>query len=298
MSRQYHKPEILKLGATSGWGETFVQETIASDPSILGLGDVVVRDKERQQIRGGRLDFLLQNPEGDSRYELEVQLGPTDESHIIRTIEYWDVERKRFPQFEHTAVIVAEEITSRFFNVISLFNQSIPLIAIKITGLQLGDKSTLLFTKVLDYLPRGDEEENEYQEADRPYWEQRTSLETMVSVDKLFSIAKEIVPSVILKFNKGYIVIKLGGRHQRLISLWPQKRAIKMSVHIQQNQDMEKKLEAVGIDYEGYDERRQRYVLRLLPADITTHKDLLRDVISQIYKQNEMSNLSLVSVDE
>ena len=38
----------------------------------------------------------------------------TDESHIIRTIEYWDIERKRYRQYDHTAVIVAEDITSGF----------------------------------------------------------------------------------------------------------------------------------------------------------------------------------------
>jgi hypothetical protein len=45
-------------------------------------------------------------------------LGSLDESHIIRTIEYWDIERQRRPTFEHRAVIVAERITSRFFNVL------------------------------------------------------------------------------------------------------------------------------------------------------------------------------------
>jgi len=45
--------------------------------------------------------------ESTRRYEVEIQLGATDESHIIRTIEYWDIERKRYPQYEHTAVIVA-----------------------------------------------------------------------------------------------------------------------------------------------------------------------------------------------
>ena len=28
------------------------------------------------------------------RYEVEIQLGRVDESHIIRTIEYWDIEKK------------------------------------------------------------------------------------------------------------------------------------------------------------------------------------------------------------
>lgn len=47
-----------------------------------------------------------------------------DESHIMRTIEYRDIERQRRPQFEHRAVIVAEQITSRFFNVLRLLNSS------------------------------------------------------------------------------------------------------------------------------------------------------------------------------
>lgn len=65
-----------------------------------------------------------------------IQLGKTDESHIIRTIEYWDLERKRYPQYDHTAVIVAEEITSRFLNVISLFNRNIPLVAIQMQAIR------------------------------------------------------------------------------------------------------------------------------------------------------------------
>ena len=84
-----------------------MQSLIAADPAILGLGDLVLRDKERIQPRAGRLDLLLQDAE-KRRYEVEVQLGPTDEAHIIRTIEYWDIERKRYPQYEHCAVLVSE----------------------------------------------------------------------------------------------------------------------------------------------------------------------------------------------
>ena len=95
------------------------------------LGDVILKDKERLQPRAGRLDLLLQAADANRRYEVEVQLGATDESHLIRTIEYWDIERKRYPQYEHTAVIVAEDITSRFLNVIGLFNGQIPLVALQ-----------------------------------------------------------------------------------------------------------------------------------------------------------------------
>ena len=59
--------------------------------------------------------------DNDGCYEIEIQLGATDPRHIIRTIEYWDTEKKRYPQYDYCAVIVVEEITGRFMNVISFF---------------------------------------------------------------------------------------------------------------------------------------------------------------------------------
>src|SRR5438445_12786477 len=135
--------------------EKMVQEQIADDPSILGLGKLELRDKERIQAHSGRLDLLLQDPETLKRYEVELQLGATDEIHIIRTIEYWDIERKRYPQYEHTAVIVAETITSRFLNVIGLFNGFIPLVAIQMRAFKVGDQVSLVFTTVLNEMRLG-----------------------------------------------------------------------------------------------------------------------------------------------
>lgn len=73
-----------------------------------------MRDIERRQRNAGRLDMLLSDPESSTRYEVELQFGATDDSHI-RTLEYWGNERRRYPQYEHVAVIVAEEVTGRFF---------------------------------------------------------------------------------------------------------------------------------------------------------------------------------------
>src|SRR5205814_9863447 len=146
----YIKPERVWLKEHQTLNERWVQQIIADDPSILGLGDLVLKDKERIQPRAGRLDLLLQDAETNRRYEVEVQLGKTDESHIIRTIEYWDIERKRYPMYEHTAVIVAEDITSRFLNVIGLFNGMIPLIALQLHAIRVGDGVALVFTKILN----------------------------------------------------------------------------------------------------------------------------------------------------
>jgi hypothetical protein len=125
-------PEKISLKDHPELNESWLQDVIAKNPEIIGLGELILKDKERIQPRAGRLDILLQDPELNKRYEVEIQLGKTDESHLVRTIEYWDIERKRYPQYEHCAVIIAEEITSRFLNVISLFNGNIPLVAIQL----------------------------------------------------------------------------------------------------------------------------------------------------------------------
>jgi hypothetical protein len=108
------RPEKLNLLTHKELNETWVQKVIAEDPTILGLGDLILKDKERIHPKAGRLDLLLQDAESKRRYEVEIQLGKVDESHIIRTIEYWDIERKRYPQYDHCAVIIAEDITSRY----------------------------------------------------------------------------------------------------------------------------------------------------------------------------------------
>ena len=57
-------------------------------PSIRGLGDLQPLNKEKSQSSGGCLDILLKDREDNTMYEVEVMLGETDPSHIIRTIEY------------------------------------------------------------------------------------------------------------------------------------------------------------------------------------------------------------------
>jgi len=113
-------------------------------------GELTVRETERRQPRSGRLDILLEDPEYMTRYEVELMLGKVDESHIIRCIEYLDNERRPFPRYEYMAVLIAEELTSRFLNIIQLFDRTIPMIALQLTAFQIDDKMVLNLTKVLD----------------------------------------------------------------------------------------------------------------------------------------------------
>jgi hypothetical protein len=71
--------------------------------------------------------------------------------------------------------------------------------------------------------------------------------------------------------------------------MWPQKKAVKMSLPCAQSGEIERRLEEASIDYEGYDERRRRYVLRLLPDALAKQAGLLTELISAVYRQAEQS---------
>jgi len=109
----FTKNIIIPIKQSSEINEKWIQNLIANDPNILGLGKLDFISKEKVVPGKGRLDLLLGDLDDNVRYEVEIQLGKTNPSHIIRVLEYWDLERKRFPEYDHIAVIVAEDITSR-----------------------------------------------------------------------------------------------------------------------------------------------------------------------------------------
>jgi len=282
----YVKFEKISLKNHPELSERWVQERIAEDPAILRLGDVVLKDKERIQPRAGRLDLLLQDAESNHRYEVEVQLGNTDESHIIRTIEYWDIERKRYPQYDHTAVIVAEDITSRFLNVISLFNGVIPLMAIQMNALKLGEQVGLLFTTVVSQVSFGlvDEDEEVREATDRSYWENRGSKKTVAMADELLEIARQFDPSLELKYNKFYIGLAKQGQPKNFIIFRPKKGFIRFEPRLSNSQETQERLEKSGLDIMDYDIRWGRYRIRLQPGEINKNKDVLAEVIKEAFE--------------
>lgn len=124
MPNNYTKAESFYIkDGRIGWTEKDTQELIASDPKILGLGPFSNVHREHTQPQGGRVDLILSGDRNSARYVVEIQLGSTDPEHIIRTIEYWEQEKHARPDVDHVAVIVAEKITERFYNVIALLNR-------------------------------------------------------------------------------------------------------------------------------------------------------------------------------
>ena len=74
----YKRHEVISLKSHPAFNERWIQDRIEEDPSILGLGELALIARERQQEHAGRLDLLLGSAEDATRYEVELMLGSTD----------------------------------------------------------------------------------------------------------------------------------------------------------------------------------------------------------------------------
>ncbi len=249
-------PKFISLKDHPNLDERWLHLRLLDDPSLLGLGDLQVIESERRQPSGGRLDLLLRNPDNLARYEVEIQLGPTDETHLVRTIEYWDVERRRYPQYEHTAVIVAEDITSRFLNVISLFNGFIPLIAIQLRGVEVNGAFTLVATRVLNATTLGtiEEDQGEGGGSDRAFWVGKSSEATLSLVDGLLDMIRKVVPGIEPKYNKYYVGLAMpGSSAKNFVSFVPRKAHLIVQFRIKHNDELTSRLSETNLNILPYD---------------------------------------------
>ena len=261
-----------------GLNEVWLQNEIAHDTSLLGLGELEVVKREKIQAAGGRIDFVMSDSE-DTRYEIEVMLGAVDESHIIRTIEYWDIERQRYPMLDHRAVIVAEEITARFFNVIRLLNRAVPVIAIQLSAFRFGDEVVLHFTRVLDTyeFSAEPEEEESTEQVDLAYWQKKNKPESLAVVEAIRKLTPTTKGEPRVTYNKHHIALGTSGYN----FCWFHPRKTYCHVHIkvgaEKRPDIIKRLEDAGIEASNH--RGDAIQLHLTTKNIEDHRDLIASVI-------------------
>ena len=261
----------------AGITEKMLQEWICEHPDALGFGNVSRIAAEKVLPGGGRLDLLLGDE--DMRYELELQLGATDPSHIIRTIEYWDIERKRYPQYDHCAVIAAEEITGRFMNVIGLFNGTIPLIALKIHAVRAADGIHISFVRVLDRMTRGEEPAEPQQE--RGYWARKSPL--LDIVDTVMDDCRDILLGYQLNYRQNYIGLARDGMVNNFLIFRPKQQVVRLMIYVPDShpdlQMLREEAEQTALDCE-YNARRNAFLVRLCSAaDCQAGRALIRKLV-------------------
>lgn len=220
--------DMIKVGTKTylgnlGINESYIQSLINDNPSVLGLGNLVVVEKERRQSSGGRLDLLLKDPEDNSMYEVEVMLGETDPSHIIRSIEYWDIEKRRFPLRSHFSVLIAESFSRRYFNVIQLLGLNIPIIAIQIDALKVDESIVINFTKILDIYEEEDDSIDSVTEVTEAKWIEKAKW-TIENMKHFCQAISEYDSEVSLRFTSSYVAISKNGKN--IYGCYPKKEPL------------------------------------------------------------------------
>jgi hypothetical protein len=281
MTLEFRKAKPARL-TTLGLNERWLQDRIEEDPSLLGLGDLQIFQREKLQPTGGRIDFVMIEPEERIRYEIEIMLGTLDESHIIRTIEYWDIERQRYPNYEHVAVIVAEEITSRFFNVIGLLNRAVPMIALQLNAFEMDNKVVLHFTKVLDvYELAYEEDETTVPQADRAYWSQRANSKSLDVADSIIELIPREQGERRVTYNKYHIAVGTSGHN--FCWIHPRKQAAHCHINIratsEDRDNLLNKLEEAGMEAKPF--RKNEITLRVSMKDVAENGKLLAEIMAQ-----------------
>jgi hypothetical protein len=276
----------------SGKDEYWLQDLIYENPSILGLGDLIPVSKEKKQSSGGRLDILLKNPDDNSMYEVEVMLGETDPTHIIRTIEYWDIEKRKYPQRQHFPVLIAENFNRRYFNVIQILSLNVPMIAIQADLLEINKQKILNFTKILDIYEEIAEDDEETKVVNENSWVTNSKW-TLNNAKELQKILDTENVKYTLNFTQLYVSLIINGKGN---AYWLYKKSEPKSLLGFKEKDIEKVdaikelLESHSIPH-TYNKYKEFYLYVDLDF-IKKHKEIFKKINEIRYK------LGIIETDE
>ena len=287
MAPEYVKHRILSMKKGEvAWSEKFIQDLIFENSEVLGLGKFNNIVREQRQPNGGRVDLILSGDQLSARYVVEIQLGKTDADHIVRTIEYWDQERKSRPEVDHVAVLVAEEISGRFHSVISIFNEKIPIIALKMTAFEVDGKTSVLFTKVVDISPHnkrsiGGEAAEASTSAPGDGLPQDSSAAMRTLLDKLKNLAKETLPNFPFEPHQNYASVK--DQNWNVVSFLPRRGRMRVLLHVERDATMDALLTKIDLEYK-FDPLRSWYIIHVTPENFEALHKQLGDVFLYVAK--------------
>lgn len=261
-----------------GLDEYWLQDYICQNPSCLGLGDIELVSKEKKQSSGGRLDILMKGSD-EELYEIEVMLGETDETHIVRTIEYWDIEKKKRPKRQHTAVLVAEKINTRFYNVINLLSHSVPIIGIQANLYRVGDDVSMIFTKIIDSFEEPEiEEEGEILHGFE--FLKGKSPETAEVIETLAPIIASLGSDNRINYRKTGVTVFIGGTKKMTVARRGNKQAsVQYKVSDEDRTAVEELLDTNTI---SYDYKNGFVRIWLTPASLNEHIAVHRSIIEKL----------------
>ena len=183
-------------------------------------------------------------------------------------------------------MLVAEDITNRFFNIVYLMNKAIPIIAIQLNVLKIGNKVTLDFTKVLDIYETPEEEFiGEIEAVDEAYWNRKANSIAMQLVNDIIKVSKESYEDLKITYNKYHIA--LGTTKRNCIWIHPRKnKYINISIKIlnESLEDLGTNLNEIGITPREFSRRRETINLAfpIKENTIERYKENLKGILKKV----------------
>jgi len=282
------KSSPLSLAGHPDYDEAWLEELIKNDTALLGLGSVVVVTSQVHQAKG-RVDLLLRDEKNEVIYVVELMLGQLDESHIVRTIEYWLRERERqsHKDFELVAVLAAERVLeSRFVDVVRFLSQQMPLLLMEISALQVESRLTLKLTRVFDGRRAEAEAVSVTPEATRESWIEAGSVETVSLAEKFVEMLKEINPSVSLTYKQYFLGLRIGNRASNFVTFEPKRKFLRVWARTATAVKSAKTLKAAGFDV--LDSSDDKWVaFRVTALQFEQHRALLKQLAQACYEERQ-----------
>ena len=281
---KFCKSEVLNLKKHPNYSETWLEETICCEPSILRLGDIKIMERQRRQKDGiARVDLIAQSEDKTEIFVIEMMLGPLDSSHIVRSVEYWLREQKRFarkPEVEVKAVLIAEQICdSRFKDVVRFLCDRMPLTVKEVAAIQVGDMLTLHCTTILD--------SSDEQSEDITVQPPQTSLEswehehpaTLQGAKWFLQHLQFLDPAAVLNFARSTISIRLGSTGNLCMRFRPSAHgSFRARAWISDAEIWRDRLRAQGLRLSGSEDAEDWVRMILTPEDISRHESTLNEL--------------------
>ena len=120
--------------------ENIVQDYFEKNINIIGLTNGIFLDKEELQSGSKRLNMLFKEKNTKKCYVVGVKLGNLDENHIIKTIEYWNLAKKKYPKYEHCIIFCVGNITGEAMVLLNSYDKQSQIIVYIISAFKYYEK--------------------------------------------------------------------------------------------------------------------------------------------------------------
>lgn len=261
--------------------ENFIRDQIMDEPEVLGLGKLIPVDREVSN-ENGSMDLLFMNDDQSVHYNVELQLGNADSSHILKTISYYLSEQRKYPDKKHRAVLIAEDFQGRWGDALRYIGVLMPYIAIKMHAIQVEeiDKPIIHFDIHMDTY-RQQEVEDASAEFGSEYWKRDKHRKRAYNAGLI--LAKKLECPHVL--TKHYVGLKVNNKNFYYINTRAQGDHISIDFSI--NDEMQEMIDAYKVKPVSMKVTSNWMYYKINASEIEKYIPLFEDLYNYKLKENE-----------